>query len=197
MLSQHRAVDSESRCSAFPLNGLAPAETAPRPALGAPSAAAMRAPELSVPQPRCDPERESTVSVRRRLDWSRYAACRVRLDLEWIDPSPVQAEQCRTVCAACPVLLSCRMFALRSGEPWGIWGGLDPDERAAVARIGGHPTPQALPPHGTNSRYAKHRCRCSTCRYAHTVYEHSRRARQQTRRGQQSGCSAADRPGGR
>src|ERR1700730_4238171 len=55
--------------------------------------------------------------------WQRRAACRGRLDLEWIDPSPTQEAQCRTVCAGCPVRALCRAFALASGEPWGIWGG--------------------------------------------------------------------------
>jgi Transcription factor WhiB len=109
--------------------------------------------------------------------WQRRAACRGRLDLDWIDPSPTQETQCRTVCAGCPVRALCRTFALASGEPWGIWGGLDPDERASIARSAGYPPPRALPPHGTNARYAKHRCPCTPCRRAHTVYERQRQER--------------------
>jgi hypothetical protein len=109
--------------------------------------------------------------------WHRRAACRGRLDLDWIDPSPAQAAQCRTVCAGCPVRTLCRTLALANGEPWGIWGGLDPDERASIARADGYPPPRALPPHGTNARYAKHRCPCTPCRHAHTVHERQRRER--------------------
>lgn len=124
-------------------------------------------------------ERDSQVSTRTRVAWSRHAACLGRLDLDWIDPQPGQADQCRAVCADCPVRTSCQQFALTHGEPWGIWGGLDPDERAIIALAGGHPPPRALPSHGTNSRYAKHRCRCPPCRHAHTTYEHDRRRRTQ------------------
>lgn len=120
-------------------------------------------------------ERDSLSTDWPRAVWARHAACRGRLDLDWIDPSPAQTDQCRAVCAGCPVRASCRMFALGNGEPWGIWGGLDPDERAVLARVGGYPSPHALPPHGTNSRYAKHGCRCHPCRYAHTAYESTRR----------------------
>jgi hypothetical protein len=184
MLGQHRALESVSRASAASqLDGLVSTETPPRCVLDERSAPETRAPELSPPRSRNARDRESTVSVRARFRWSRHAACRARLDLEWIDPSPAQAEQCRMVCDGCPVRQPCRMFALRNGEPWGIWGGLDPDERAAVARTDGYPTPQALPAHGTNSRYAKHGCRCSACRYAHTTYEQTRRARHQPPRG--------------
>jgi hypothetical protein len=178
MLGQHRALERVCRSSALSaLDGLVSTETPPRCVPGARSAPEARAPELSIPQARDTRDRESAVSVRARLRWSRHAACRARLDLEWIDPSPAQANQCRMVCDGCPVRQPCRMFALRNGEPWGIWGGLDPDERAAVARTDGYPTPQALPAHGTNSRYAKHGCRCPACRHAHTTYEHARRAR--------------------
>src|SRR5699024_1102859 len=47
----------------------------------------------------------------------------------------------------------------------------------------GYPAPSVLPEHGTNSRYAKHSCRCPECREAHAVYEGDRRikARKRTR----------------
>jgi len=109
--------------------------------------------------------------------WQRRAACRGRMDLDWIDPTTSQLGRCRAVCVSCPVLITCRTHALVNGEPWGIWGGLDPDERAAIAERDGHPLPAVLPAHGTNPRYTKHRCRCSACRYAHTTYERHRRAR--------------------
>src|SRR5437763_17171559 len=92
--------------------------------------------------------------------WRIRAACKGRLDLDFIDPTPAEAEHCRALCAACPVLERCRAEALATGEPWGIWGGLTADGRAAVAEQTGQPEPAVLPAHGTNTRYAKHGCRC-------------------------------------
>ncbi|HEX3779070.1 MAG TPA: WhiB family transcriptional regulator [Pseudonocardiaceae bacterium] len=109
-------------------------------------------------------------------DWTHHAACLdLWPDLDWIDPSPGQADQCRAVCAGCPVRLTCLTFALVHAEPWGIWGGLDPDERAALADLTGLSAPIALPAHGFRARYAKHGCRCPACRHAHAVYENRRR----------------------
>lgn len=108
--------------------------------------------------------------------WTRLAACRSRwLDLDWIDPDPDQAEQCRAICVVCPVRQGCLRHALATAEPWGIWGGLGPDERAELARLAGYPIPNAMPMHGFRARYAKHGCRCPACRHAHAVYEHQRR----------------------
>lgn len=39
----------------------------------------------------------------------------------------------REVCGSCPVADECLEHALEIGETLGIWGGLSPDERAAVA----------------------------------------------------------------
>jgi hypothetical protein len=110
-------------------------------------------------------------------EWRARAACRGRIDLDFIEPrTPTEAEQCRALCAVCPVLDQCRAEALTTGEVWGIWGGLDPGERTQLADRNGYPTPIVRPAHGTNPRYAKHGCRCSPCRRAHTEYERRRRA---------------------
>ncbi|GGM65080.1 hypothetical protein GCM10012275_39530 [Longimycelium tulufanense] len=112
--------------------------------------------------------------------WRHRAACRGRTDLDFIDPTPEQAVECRTLCATCPVREQCLADALTTGEAWGIWGGLDADERAALAEQHGHPAPIVRPAHGTNTRYAKHGCRCDLCRQAHTAYERERRERRRT-----------------
>jgi hypothetical protein len=109
-------------------------------------------------------------------DWTRSAACVDSwADLDWIDPAPSDADRCRAVCAGCPVRLTCLTYALVRAEPWGIWGGLDPEERAALAYLVGLPGPVALPAHGFRVRYVKHGCRCPACRHAHAVYENERR----------------------
>ena len=38
----------------------------------------------------------------------------------------------KAVCASCPVLQKCREQALAIAEPYGIWGGLSEDDRAAI-----------------------------------------------------------------
>jgi WhiB family redox-sensing transcriptional regulator len=108
--------------------------------------------------------------------WMSSAACRDHwTDLDWIEPSPEQEQRCRALCARCPVRQTCLNRALTAAEPWGIWGGLDPDQRAVLARLIGFPIPAALPLHGFRARYARHGCRCAACRYAHTTYERQRR----------------------
>lgn len=108
--------------------------------------------------------------------WTQAAACTDRwADLDWIDPTPAHARRCRAICADCPVRRRCLAAALVNAEPWGIWGGLDPDERAVLARSLGLPAPAVLPLHGFRARYAKHGCRCRACRHAHALYEHQRR----------------------
>jgi WhiB family transcriptional regulator, redox-sensing transcriptional regulator len=38
----------------------------------------------------------------------------------------------KAVCEACPVVTQCRQYALDAAEPYGIWGGLTPFERAML-----------------------------------------------------------------
>ena len=42
-------------------------------------------------------------------------------------------EQAKSVCATCPVLDTCRQFALNSGELYGVWGGLTEAERHRIS----------------------------------------------------------------
>ena len=89
----------------------------------------------------------STLASPRPLpaEWTRRAACRHWPELDWVDPTPEQARQCRALCAGCPVQSNCLAVALVTAEPWGIWGGLDVDERAEVAWRYGLPAPRVLP----------------------------------------------------
>jgi hypothetical protein len=114
-----------------------------------------------------------------RLDpaWLTRGTCRHHPHLDWIEPSPVDVDECRSICGRCPVQAECLESALKSQEPWGIWGGLDPGERQKLARVRDVPSPRVLPAHGTNPRYAKHGCRCDPCRSAHAEYERRRRHR--------------------
>lgn len=42
----------------------------------------------------------------------------------------------KDICATCPVRTECLTFALEHREEWGVWGGLDEDERKALLRNG-------------------------------------------------------------
>jgi hypothetical protein len=117
-------------------------------------------------------------------DWTRRALCRHWPRLDWIDPTPQQARQCRALCSGCPVRRQCLATALATAEPWGIWGGLDVDERAELAHRYGLAAPRVLPAHGVHSRYVRHGCRCDACRYAHARYERERRHALQQRAAQ-------------
>jgi WhiB family transcriptional regulator, redox-sensing transcriptional regulator len=74
-------------------------------------------------------------------DWPELAACRdADIDLEIFFPlsetglGAHQIAAAREVCAQCPVAAYCLDWALRSGEPAGVWGGTTPDERRLLRR---------------------------------------------------------------
>jgi WhiB family redox-sensing transcriptional regulator len=41
----------------------------------------------------------------------------------------------KAVCQACPVITECATWALQTQEPYGVWGGMSEDERAAILGI--------------------------------------------------------------
>lgn len=41
----------------------------------------------------------------------------------------------KRICGGCPVELSCREYAVHAQEPYGIWGGTTPKERAALLSL--------------------------------------------------------------
>ncbi|WP_165913124.1 WhiB family transcriptional regulator [Tamaricihabitans halophyticus] len=118
-----------------------------------------------------------STSTRIRSGWWRLAACRSDSGLDWYSADPVVQAECVRVCGGCPVRSDCLVEAMSSQDPWGIWGGVTPQQRESLAMRHGLPLPKVLPSHGTNARYAKHGCPCSDCRAAHATYERQRRAR--------------------
>lgn len=40
----------------------------------------------------------------------------------------------KRICRGCPVMAECLQWALEHDEQEGVWGGLDPNERAALRR---------------------------------------------------------------
>lgn len=119
-------------------------------------------------------DRRHQPTDQRKSDWRDHALCADRRDLDWEGRSTRGIKACKEICERCPARDECLSEAIREREPWGIWGGLTVAERTDLAVALGVPPPAHLPPHGTDSRYAKHGCRCSTCRYAHKLHERAR-----------------------
>lgn len=74
-------------------------------------------------------------------DWTGLAACRQPgVDPEWFfpigeaGPALWEVAKAKAVCARCAVARECLAWALRVGEPDGIWGGTTPGERRHLRR---------------------------------------------------------------
>jgi WhiB family redox-sensing transcriptional regulator len=73
------------------------------------------------------------------MDWRHRALCRdedpeLFFPIGTGGPALVQIEQAKAVCRRCPVTEPCLVWALRSGQDSGVWGGLAEDERRALKR---------------------------------------------------------------
>ncbi|XVV05830.1 WhiB family transcriptional regulator [Actinosynnema sp. CA-248983] len=158
----------------------------------------LAAPESMAKAPRSSAYQVAADTVRlpRRVpDWHELGACRGFPELQnaWHDSKRGSAQHlaARTICAGCPVRLACALDALKRGEAWGIWGGLDRQDRKALAIEYGFPLPGDPPPHGTNSRRVKWGCPCAECKAAHALYEAQRRERASRRRSPAASCEPA------
>ena len=72
-------------------------------------------------------------------EWHLQAACQSEDPDLWY-PAPdarYEAVIAKRICRECPVQPDCLDWALRTSEPYGIWGGLDANERR---RLQGLPT---------------------------------------------------------
>lgn len=82
-------------------------------------------------------------SVRKKAIWGEgwraHAACRQE-DPELFFPIGVtgaalgQIAAAKAVCAGCPVQEACLAFALTTNQDYGVWGGLDEEERREERR---------------------------------------------------------------
>ena len=74
--------------------------------------------------------------------WQWRAACRGEDASLFFSPSHLEPKEQRdrrerkakAICAACPVRLECLEYAIRTREPYGIWGGLNELERRYLIR---------------------------------------------------------------
>ncbi len=72
-------------------------------------------------------------------EWQFDGACRDADDTLFFHPEGERgsarrrrAEAAKAICATCPVIKECREQSLKVREPYGVWGGLSEDERAAI-----------------------------------------------------------------
>ncbi|NHA69922.1 WhiB family transcriptional regulator [Phycicoccus flavus] len=64
------------------------------------------------------------------IRWRERGLCAADPDGGWFeDVRTPAAQRARLVCAGCPIRRRCLAAALLYGEEYGIWGGLDPDQR--------------------------------------------------------------------
>ncbi len=72
-------------------------------------------------------------------DWRDRAACLhedpdLFFPVGTTGPAIAQAEAAKAICRRCPVREECLEFAMRTGQAFGIWGGLTEEERRALRR---------------------------------------------------------------
>lgn len=68
--------------------------------------------------------------------WAQWAEC-AKPDAPPMFPHEMDRkgqQAAKSTCDNCPVRAKCLDVALASGERFGIWGGLDPDERLALRK---------------------------------------------------------------
>ena len=74
------------------------------------------------------------VTTRMNLSWRQRAACRGIDPNVFYPPSEEEAEEAKSICAACPVREACLEYALANRERDGVWGGATERERRRLVR---------------------------------------------------------------
>lgn len=85
------------------------------------------------------PSRYAPDNLPRPRHWTADAACAdAEPDLFHPEGHPgvvlILTAEAKTYCARCQVSARCLAESLARADPWGVWGGLDEDERAALLR---------------------------------------------------------------
>ncbi len=75
------------------------------------------------------------------IGWQYRAACRGEDAVLFFPPNNEPREEkaarearAKAICRRCPVQVECLEYALRTREPYGVWGGLNEVERRALIR---------------------------------------------------------------
>lgn len=68
--------------------------------------------------------------------WRDDAACRTDVTAvspqHWFQETEARAALAKAICARCPVQEACLDYALRTQQPWGVWGGQTATERGTA-----------------------------------------------------------------
>jgi WhiB family transcriptional regulator, redox-sensing transcriptional regulator len=79
------------------------------------------------------------VPRRGSANWQERAACRGADTRIFYHPDNERGPsrrrremRAKQICRGCPVLTECLSWALATREPYGVWGGLSPEERGAL-----------------------------------------------------------------
>ncbi|HZR48714.1 MAG TPA: WhiB family transcriptional regulator [Streptosporangiaceae bacterium] len=76
----------------------------------------------------------AAVTTARLGQWAQHAVC-ADTDSEIFFPAHDDpGTEAKQICRRCPVRRECLAFAITNDERFGIWGGLDPDERRNLRR---------------------------------------------------------------
>jgi WhiB family transcriptional regulator, redox-sensing transcriptional regulator len=87
------------------------------------------------------PRPTDRTSLPRPYHWSDDAACRGVETAVFFPvgangvPTKTEAEYAKRYCGPCPVRGECLTHALTKREDYGVWGGLDENERAELLRL--------------------------------------------------------------
>ena len=72
-------------------------------------------------------------------DWQAESSCKDMPSENFFHPDAERGEsrrvrdlKAKAICVLCPVLLTCREFALVGEEPYGVWGALTPEDRVLI-----------------------------------------------------------------
>lgn len=67
-----------------------------------------------------------------RPAWHINAACRAGTGIDFFSDDPIEQAAAKVICASCPVQRDCFLWAMRTGEHHGVWGGFTTDERTEI-----------------------------------------------------------------
>jgi WhiB family redox-sensing transcriptional regulator len=70
------------------------------------------------------------------MSWEMEARCRAYDPEIFFEPRARSERRAKAICSKCEVRTQCLAFALQSRSEFGVWGGLNVRERAALARVG-------------------------------------------------------------
>lgn len=68
------------------------------------------------------------------MSWRSRSACLGHNPSLWYPTAADAWDEPRAICRACPVSKECLDEAIERREPWGMWGGMNPEERRASER---------------------------------------------------------------